>query len=151
MSRPVSCAAGGWCVSHTTGANVPGGGARLSVFRLSGRDALSYRRGDHDGRWFPSSEAAAAFTLERGYCAPHLRQDVGTFKLVHRVALRRIMLRARVRLDLAMVPAEVVDVADAVKREVLALGCGVLMPLAWSNGVYTMARRLRPGLFASQS
>lgn len=149
MPRPTTCAADGWSVSYTTGWSVPGGMARLNVRRPSGRDALSTRRGDHDCRVFPSCEAASAFAVERGYSAQHFRADKGTFKSVCRSDLRAIMRRARKQIDQAVLPAEVVGIADEVRHEAMALGADVLMALSWSNGVYTMARRLRPGFLPS--
>lgn len=145
MSRSMQCAAPGWNSGCTTGTGIPG--ARLSVFRPRG--GLRFQRGDHDGRLFPSAEAASAFALQRGYSVVYRDAGLGTFKRVHRVALRAIMRRARAAVLAAPDGRAVVAAADAVKLEVLALGGDVLRPLAWSNGVYSMARRLRPGSLAS--
>lgn len=62
-----------WCVSTITGTGIKG--TQLSVFKVISYNPYKIRRGDHDGRIFPSIDAANAFCLERGYTKTYTRAD----------------------------------------------------------------------------
>lgn len=57
---------GPWGCSFDTSSQEPGV-VTLAVYRVVNRATMKFAYGDHHGRKFPSTEAAKAFALERGY------------------------------------------------------------------------------------
>jgi hypothetical protein len=62
MRRQATVTTPGWSVSVCTGSHFAG--AVLNVRRI---DEPKTRKGDHDGRRFPTSDLAWAFALDHGY------------------------------------------------------------------------------------
>lgn len=132
-----------WFVSfRTCGA---GSAVTLSVHRPRPGREHEHISGDHDGRLFPTVDAAEAFAVVHGYLQPYRRAHA-PLKAQHRVWSRGLGRRIRRLLALCGDRADVSDLAELQRERARRLGFDVLQSLIYANGTYAAADRLRPDL-----
>lgn len=137
------CTSEGWYVSCT----YPPGRLSVSRYPLWHRDHTYTHavRGDHDGRIFGVADYTQ-FCLERGYLQKHIDVERSMFKATHKFTGRLFMRLARVAIMRAKTYRELLGIAEEFKSQMNEMGAPGFTGIAYSNGIMTCARRLRPDL-----
>lgn len=139
--------ADGWFVSRTI-TYEPGApkGGTLSVHKGRWNGAKT-RLGDWDGKTFQSDDEYERFCLEHGYLQRYYRVEHAIFRRVFRRKLEVFGAVWHHRIMHAESRKRVIEIADRAKAMVNKWSGNPLLACTWANGVYMMARRLRPELF----
>jgi hypothetical protein len=129
-----------WHVSSHSGHGIDG--AILNVWRDRGP-------GDHDKRRFPSSDAAHAFALERGYCQIHHMPETAE-RRAHRRWTRQMGRAIPLFLQECHDARAIYALSDSYLAAALDRGFSLANGRRMQQGVIWAARKLHPALMRTR-